>query len=58
MDFDSLKAVNSGLGTAGVIVMDKTTDLIRQLLDYQGSITMKVVANVRPVEREQVGYLK
>ena len=23
MDFDSLKAVNSGLGTAGVIVMDK-----------------------------------
>ena len=28
MDFDSLKAVNSGLGTAGVIVMDKTTDLI------------------------------
>ncbi|MEC8100140.1 MAG: NADH-quinone oxidoreductase subunit NuoF [Pseudomonadota bacterium] len=31
MDFDSLKAVNSGLGTAGVIVMDKTTDLIRAI---------------------------
>ena len=29
MDFDSLKAVNTGLGTAGVIVMDKTTDLIK-----------------------------
>jgi NADH-quinone oxidoreductase subunit F len=28
MDFDSLKAVQSGLGTAGVIVMDKSTDLI------------------------------
>jgi NADH-quinone oxidoreductase subunit F len=28
MDFDSLKAVNSGLGTAGLIVMDKSTDLI------------------------------
>ena len=28
MDFDSLRAVQSGLGTAGVIVMDKSTDLI------------------------------
>lgn len=28
MDFDSLKAVGSGLGTAAVIVMDKSTDII------------------------------
>ena len=28
MDFDSLKAQNSGLGTAAVIVMDKSTDII------------------------------
>ena len=28
MDFDSLKAVQSGLGTAGVIVMDCSTDII------------------------------
>ena len=28
MDFDALKAVQSGLGTAAVIVMDKTTDPI------------------------------
>ncbi len=28
MDFDSLKEVKSGLGTAGVIVMDKSTDII------------------------------
>ncbi len=28
MDFDSLREVNTGLGTAGVIVMDKSTDLI------------------------------
>ncbi len=28
MDFDALKAVGSGLGTGGVIVMDKSTDLI------------------------------
>ncbi|MEC9348040.1 MAG: NADH-quinone oxidoreductase subunit NuoF [Pseudomonadota bacterium] len=28
MDFDSLKAVQSGLGTAAVIVMDKSTDIV------------------------------
>jgi NADH-quinone oxidoreductase subunit F len=28
MDFDSLRAAGSGLGTAGVIVMDQSTDLI------------------------------
>lgn len=28
MDFDSLRAVQSGLGTAGIIVMDKSTDVI------------------------------
>jgi NADH-quinone oxidoreductase subunit F len=31
MDFDSLKAVQSGLGTAAVIVMDKSTDLIKAI---------------------------
>ena len=28
MDFDSLKAVQSGLGTAAIVVMDKSTDII------------------------------
>ncbi len=28
MDFDSLRAVQSGLGTAGVIVMDQSTDIV------------------------------
>ena len=28
MDFDNLREVQSGLGTAAVIVMDKSTDLI------------------------------
>lgn len=28
MDFDSLKSLGTGLGTAGVIVMDKSTDVI------------------------------
>jgi NADH-quinone oxidoreductase subunit F len=31
MDFDSLKNVRSGLGTAAVIVMDKSTDLIKAI---------------------------
>ncbi len=31
MDFDSLKEVKSGLGTAAVIVMDKSTDIVRAI---------------------------
>ena len=31
MDFDSLKAVQSGLGTAAVIVMDKSSDVIKAI---------------------------
>ncbi|MCU4160458.1 NADH-quinone oxidoreductase subunit NuoF [Acidiphilium sp. AL] len=31
MDYDSLRDVRSGLGTAAVIVMDKSTDLIRAI---------------------------
>jgi NADH-quinone oxidoreductase subunit F len=31
MDFDSLRDVRSGLGTAAVIVMDKSTDIIRAI---------------------------
>jgi len=32
MDFDALKDVRSGLGTAAVIVMDKSTDVIDAIL--------------------------
>ena len=28
MDFDSLKNAGTGLGTAGVIVMNKSTDIV------------------------------
>jgi NADH dehydrogenase (ubiquinone) flavoprotein 1 len=31
MDFDALKDVQSGLGTAAVIVMDKSTDIIQAI---------------------------
>jgi NADH-quinone oxidoreductase subunit F len=35
MDFDGLKAVGSGLGTAAVIVMDKSTDIVRAIAPHQ-----------------------
>lgn len=31
MDFDSLKDAHTGLGTAAVIVMDKSTDIVRAI---------------------------
>ncbi|MBL8573818.1 MAG: NADH-quinone oxidoreductase subunit NuoF [Hyphomicrobiaceae bacterium] len=31
MDFDSLRALRSGLGTAAVIVMDKSTDIVKAI---------------------------
>jgi NADH-quinone oxidoreductase subunit F len=31
MDFDSLRDLKSGLGTAAVIVMDKSTDLVKAI---------------------------
>ena len=31
MDFDSLRDVKSGLGTAGVIVMDRSTDIVKAI---------------------------
>ena len=31
MDFDSLRALKSGLGTAAVIVMDRSTDIVRAI---------------------------
>jgi NADH-quinone oxidoreductase subunit F len=31
MDFDSLKAQQTGLGTAAVIVMDKSTDVVKAI---------------------------
>ena len=31
MDFDSLKAYGTGLGTAGVIVMDKSCDVVKAI---------------------------
>jgi NADH:ubiquinone oxidoreductase subunit F (NADH-binding) len=35
MDFDALAEVKSGLGTAAVIVMDKSTDIIDAICRYK-----------------------
>lgn len=34
MDFDSLKDLQSGLGTGAVIVMDKSTDIVRAIARF------------------------
>jgi NADH dehydrogenase (ubiquinone) flavoprotein 1 len=34
MDYDSLKDVQSGLGTGAVIVMDKSTDIIAAIAHF------------------------
>ena len=34
MDFDSLKDAQSGLGTGAVIVMDKSTDIVKAIARF------------------------
>lgn len=34
MDFDSLKDAGSGLGTGAVIVMDKSTDIVKAIARF------------------------
>ena len=34
MDYDSLKDAQSGLGTGAVIVMDKSTDIVRAIARF------------------------
>lgn len=56
MDFDALRELESGLGTAAVIVMNNTTDVIKSILrlllslflDCLSFISIRVVGNVRP----------
>lgn len=42
MDFDALKNVQSGLGTAAVIVMDKSTDVIDAICRSEHSGTFSL----------------
>lgn len=56
MDFDSLKAVKSGLGTAAVIVMDKSTDIVRAIARLSKFYTHESCGQCTPC-REGTGWL-
>lgn len=56
MDFDSLKAVGSGLGTAAVIVMDKSTDIIHAIARLSDFYKHESCGQCTPC-REGTGFL-
>ena len=56
MDFDSLKEVQSGLGTAGVIVMDKSTDIIKAICNLSHFYMHESCGQCTPC-REGTGWL-
>ena len=56
MDFDSLKKVNSGLGTAGVIVMDKSTDIVEAIERFSKFYNHESCGQCTPC-REGTGWI-
>jgi len=56
MDFDSLKAHKSGLGTAGVIVMDKNTDVIEAIARFSKFYNHESCGQCTPC-REGTGWI-
>ena len=52
MDFDSLKALKSGLGTAAVIVMDKSTDVVKAI----ARLLLLQARKLRPVHAVPRGH--
>lgn len=56
MDFDALKEVKSGLGTAAVIVMDKSTDVVRAIARLSKFYTHESCGQCTPC-REGSGWL-
>jgi len=56
MDYDSLKAVGSGIGSAGVIVMDETTCMVRVLARLARFYTAESCGQCTPC-REGTGWL-
>ncbi len=56
MDFDSLREVKSGLGTAAVIVMDKSTDIIRAIARLSAFYKHESCGQCTPC-REGTGWL-
>lgn len=56
MDFDSLRAEKSGLGTAAVIVMDKSTDIVKAIARLSKFYTHESCGQCTPC-REGTGWL-
>jgi NADH-quinone oxidoreductase subunit F len=56
MDFDSLRAVQSGLGTAAVIVMDKSTDLVKAIANLAHFYSVESCGQCTPC-REGTGWM-
>jgi NADH dehydrogenase (ubiquinone) flavoprotein 1 len=56
MDFDALKDVQSGLGTAAVIVMDKSTDIIAAISRFSQFYKHESCGQCTPC-REGTGWL-
>lgn len=56
MDFDSLRAAQSGLGTAAVIVMDKSTDLIKAIARLSKFYMVESCGQCTPC-REGTGWM-
>ena len=56
MDFDSLRDVKSGLGTAGVIVMDKSTDVIAAIARLSRFYKVESCGQCTPC-REGTGWM-
>ena len=56
MDFDSLKGVGSGLGTAGIIVMNKQTDIVRAIARLSAFYKHESCGQCTPC-REGTGWL-
>ena len=56
MDFDALRDVKSGLGTAGVIVMNKQTDMIANIARLSSFYAHESCGQCTPC-REGVGWL-
>ncbi len=56
MDFDALREVNSGLGTASVIVMDKSTDIVKAIAKLSKFYMHESCGQCTPC-REGTGWL-
>ena len=56
MDFDSLKNAGSGLGTAGIIVMNKQTDIVKAIARLSAFYKHESCGQCTPC-REGTGWL-